>query len=366
MGFRCQRFRITRPYVLRVTAMNIGAAACACAIVAAINQSAGGAEVLRVFWMSLVYSFSIGMPASLLLPFIGEMLAGWRMAPRMAAIGASILVLTALGCLAAGVVFLLLGFVDRGTYWTEYWFAVRVAAFVGVAVGCTAFAYERLRERLEETTLELRTRQLEQERANKLFAEARLSSLESRIHPHFLFNTLNSIAALIPEDPKRAEEIVGRLAALLRFSLDSNRNSLVPLANEIKIVRDYLEIEKARFGERLRYSMDVPHELENAQVPPLAIQTLVENSVKHAIAHARDGGQITIAARAAAGGLELSIADSGPGFRMEQVRPGHGIENLIGRLSVLFGDAARLEAANHDGAAAVRLILPQIAAAHHR
>ncbi len=356
-------FRITRSYILRVAIINVIAAVGACAIVASMTQRASGFEVLRIFWMSLIYSFSIGLPASLLLPFVGEMLASWRMMPKMAVIGASILVLTALGCLAAGVLFLLLGFVDWSAYWTEYWFALRVAAFIGVAVGCTAFAYERLRDKLEETRLELRTRQLEQERADKLFAEARLSSLESRIHPHFLFNTLNSIAALIPEDPKRAEEIVARLAALLRFSLDSNRQSLVPLAQEIKIVRDYLEIEKARFGDRLAYSIDVPRELEGAQVPPLAVQTLVENSVKHAIAPKRDGGQVLIAARASENGMELLVSDTGPGFRVEQAPPGHGIDNLAGRLSVLFGDAARLESAADGGHPAVRLLLPQRAVA---
>ncbi len=113
-----------------------------------------------------------------------------------------------------------------------------------------------MRHRLQFATLELRTQQAEQERAYKLLAEARLSSLASRIHPHFLFNTLNSIASLIPTDPKRAEDTVGKLASLLRFSLSGNQAGLVPLSQELKIVRDYLEIERTRFGQRLRYTID--------------------------------------------------------------------------------------------------------------
>ncbi len=356
-------FSINRPYILRLTLVNLIAAAGASAIVAWLTQGGGTSGLLNVFWMASVYSFSIGMPAGLILPFVGEAAANWRMTPKLVLIGASILVLAAVGGLVAGVILVLLGLLDRGFYWTQYWFALRVSSVIGVAAGCTAFAYERLRDKLEETTLELRTRQLEQERAHKLFAEARLSSLESRIHPHFLFNTLNSIAALIPEDPKRAEEIVARLAALLRFSLDSNSRSLVPLAQEIKIVRDYLEIEKARFGDRLAYSIDVPREAENAQVPPLAVQTLVENSVKHAIAPKRAGGQVLIGARVSGSGVEIVVSDTGAGFRVEQAPRGHGIDNLAGRLGVLFGPAARLESAADGGRPAVRLVIPQSAAA---
>src|SRR5205823_3935058 len=123
----------------------------------------------------------------------------------------------------------------------------------------------------------------ERERALKLATEARLSSLESRIHPHFLFNTLNSISSLIQEDPVRAERLIERMAALLRFSLDSTNAGLVPLYQEMKIVRDYLEIERARFGDRLGFEVNIPAEFDRFEVPPLAIQTLVENSVKYAV-----------------------------------------------------------------------------------
>jgi two-component system, LytTR family, sensor histidine kinase AlgZ len=203
-------------------------------------------------------------------------------------------------------------------------------------------AYATLRGRLEETTLQLRTKELERERALKLATEAQLASLESRIHPHFLFNTLNSISSLIPEDPARAERLVEQMAALLRFSLDANQSGLVPLARELKIVGDYLEIERARFGDRLRYQIDVPTDLNESQIPPLSIQTLVENSVKYAIAPERAGGEIRITGARSNGSFRLEVSDPGPAFELESAPAGHGLDNLKGRLSTVFGDRAQL------------------------
>ncbi len=179
--------------------------------------------------------------------------------------------------------------------------------------------------KLQAATLELRTRQVEQERAYKLLAEAQLSSLESRIHPHFLFNTLNSIAALIPSDPQLAEDTVGKLASLLRFSLNANQSGLVPLSQELKIVRDYLEIEKTRFGPRLSYEIAVPETLEDVKVPPLALQSLVENSVKHVVSQRSQGATIQMPDRSwgrkipAASFSKSSTTD--PAFRSTPSRP---------------------------------------------
>jgi LytS/YehU family sensor histidine kinase len=184
-------------------------------------------------------------------------------------------------------------------------------------------------------------------------AQARLSSLESRLHPHFLFNTLNSILALIPENPVAAERMTERLAALLRFALDSNDRRTVSLEQELKIATDYLEIEKTRFGPRLNYSVDVPQHLMRTEVPPFSLQTLVENSVKHG------GGEIRISALNDNGRLILSVWDSGPGFpKDETVPPGHGLSNLRSRLAVLWGSGATLEFHREDSGTTVRISLP--------
>jgi LytS/YehU family sensor histidine kinase len=216
---------------------------------------------------------------------------------------------------------------------------------------------------LVRTTLELRTKELAEERARKIATEAQLRSLESRIQPHFLLNTLNSISSLIREDPARAERMVERLAALLRFSLDANRANVIPLSRELKIVRDYLEIEKARFGERLRYSIDAPQETSDLEVPPMAVQTLVENSVKHGVAPRREGGAIRIQARLCDQRLVLEISDDGPGFDQDALQSGHGLDLLQGRLAVLFGEQARLAIRRSDGHSVVSVSLPQRAVA---
>jgi LytS/YehU family sensor histidine kinase len=197
-------------------------------------------------------------------------------------------------------------------------------------------------------------------RALAVAAEARLASLESRVRPHFLFNSLNSAIALIPEDPARAEQVLERLSALLRFSLDANRTRLVPLGEELRIVVDYLEIERDRFGERLRYRIDVPAELETWTIPAFALQTLVENSVKYAVATRSGGGEIRVAAKRDGGRLELVVEDDGPGFTTAAAQEaGHGLDTLRARLDVLYGKAATLAApAPSTAGARVTLELP--------
>src|SRR5258707_5745317 len=266
-------------------------------------------------------------------------------------------------CLAGGLIacliFVAIGLMPRDLYWQEFLGSLKLATFLTMLAGFSIATYETLHSRLEETTLQLRTKELERERALKLATEAQLASLESRIHPHFLFNTLNSISSLIPDDPQRAERLVEQMAALLRFSLDSNHSGLVPLSSELKIVADYLEIEKARFGERLNYCIDLAADLNGAKVPPLSIQTLVENSVKFAIAPNRAGGEILISGRRDNGSLQVEVCDDGPGFTLESAPAGHGLDNLKGRLATLFGDKAALRLERREQNNYMRLSVPE-------
>src|SRR5580700_6105764 len=285
------------------------------------------------FGFSFVYAQCIGSLAFATIPRIWvascdvHTIARWSM--RVAAsFGASIV-----GCMIAGLIFVMLGWSPLGAYWDQFTGSLKIATFLTIVAGSVIAMFETMRSRLEQTTLQLRTKELERERALKLATEAQLASLESRIHPHFLFNTLNSISSLIPEDPERAERLVEQMAALLRFSLDANQAGLVPLAAELKVVADYLEIERARFGDRLRYRIEVAPDLENARVPALAVQTLVENSVKYAIAPNRAGGEIHIAGSRQNGCLIVAVTDQGPGFTLESAPAGHGLDNLKGRLA---------------------------------
>jgi two-component system sensor histidine kinase AlgZ len=153
--------------------------------------------------------------------------------------------------------------------------------------------------------------------------------------------------------------LVEQMAALLRFSLDANQSGLVPLSSELKIVADYLEIEKARFGERLRYRIDLPPDLNGAKVPPLSVQTLVENSVKFAIAPNRVGGEILISGQRENGHLRVEVCDDGPGFTLESAPSGHGLDNLKGRLATLFGQDAALTLERHEQHNHMRLSVPE-------
>lgn len=234
----------------------------------------------------------------------------------------------------------------------------KISVIVSLLIGVNEAAFDRLRGQLEDTQLKLKTEELERERALKLASESRLGALESRLHPHFLFNTLNSISSLIPSNPERAERLLERMAALLRFTLESHKSGVVDLGQEMKIAGDYLEIEQARLGARLRYGFETRGDMEGVRLPPLSVQTLVENSIKFAVAPNREGGEIRVFADRRNGSLWVDVADTGPGFILESAPPGHGLDNLRSRLAVLFGESAELTVSQADGWTTVSMKVP--------
>jgi sensor histidine kinase YesM len=267
---------------------------------------------------------------------------------------------TAVGTLIGSFGMLAIGIVSPGSFWSAYWFSFRIGLLITFLFGFGAVAFDTLKARLDHATVRLREQELERERAQKSAAEARLSSLESRIHPHFLFNTLNSISALIRHDPQRAERLIERLAALLRFSLDCPQLGAVSFEDEMRIVAGYLEIEKARFGDRLRYSIDVPPDMARLEVPPLAIQTLVENSVKYAVAPRREGGTIRVSARRDGGAVVIEVWDDGAAFDLAQAPGGHGLDNLQSRLNTRYGGKAAVAVRpEQQGGKALVVTLPE-------
>ena len=323
-----------------------------------IVQHANFSEAGRRFLASIVYSVVIGTPSALLLNWVGFRYT--ERFPRLVLlINTAVLLGSAtVGCLVAGLIFQAIGFQRRWEYWLEFKGSLPTCYVISLTVGLGISAFETMRHKLHSATIALKTQQAEQERAYKLLAEARLSSLASRLHPHFLFNTLNSIASLIPTDPKRAEETVSKLASLLRFSLNGNQGGLVPLNQELKIVRDYLDIERTRFGQRLRYTVDAPKALDDLKVPPLALQTLVENSIKHVVAQRAEGATISVSASAEGERVRLEVADDGPGFSLESITPEHGLDNLVSRLELLFGDRGQLSVARVNANTVVTLQFP--------
>lgn len=294
-------------------------------------------------FFSFVYSCCIGVEFFYSFHLFSERISRQSFPWNWCLLFLTVLVSAAIGYLTGGLILVAFGAFSFAEFLQSLARSLRFSLVLGLVFGISFFLYESLRVRLEATTLELRTKQLEEERARKLAIAAQLSSLESRVRPHFLFNTLNSITALIREEPMQAERMVERLSAMLRFSLDSNQRSLVLLRDELKIVTDYLEIEKARFGHRLRYSITVPSHLATVKIPPFALQTLVENSIKYAIASKRDGGEIIIQAASDGKFVRLEVRDDGPGCSEEAITTGHGLDNLRTRLDTLFGDQAALE-----------------------
>src|SRR5277367_1099574 len=358
--------RCRAKFALRVAVVNTAVALIPPFLLMALVNDISTRKLLESFGYSLIYSHCIGTIAFITIPRVWiacENSNAWvRWTVRLASLfGASVT-----GSLIAGVVFVLIGWVPLRSYWLQFTGSLKIATFMTVLAGSVITMYESFHARLEETTLALRTKELERERALKLATEAQLASLESRIHPHFLFNALNSISSLIPEDPKRAERLVEQMAALLRFSLDANHAGLVPLDREMKIVSDYLAIEQARFGDRLRFQIDERGETLGSEVPPLAIQTLVENSVKHAISPNRAGGEVCVSVARENGSLHVQVSDEGPEFTLDQSASGHGLDLLRSRLAALYGPRGSLSLARDGGHNRITLSVPQDGGGHAR
>jgi len=178
--------------------------------------------------------------------------------------------------------------------------------------------------------------------------EAELRALKSQVNPHFIFNSLNSLRALIEEDPARARQAVTQLANLLRYSLQSGQLETVPFEDELRVVNDYLALEQVRHEERLRLRLDVAPETLQLPIPPMLLQTLVENAVKYGISMRPEGGEIAIIARRENGSLRLQVTNPGA-LETDPVRlnpaggsTGLGLANAANRLRLLFGDQATL------------------------
>jgi signal transduction histidine kinase len=208
--------------------------------------------------------------------------------------------------------------------------------------------------------LEAREREAQVARLSEQLAGARFAALQSRMNPHFLFNTLNTIVVLMRDDDRPAAvRIVERLGDVLRTTLYSHRSQEVTLEAELKLVRQYVAIEEARFSDRLRAEFNVDNSLLSAAVPGFALQHLVENAIRHGIAKRLEAGALTISARRTGDVLELSVTDDGPGFVETHFPEGHGLENTRERLAALYGGKASLVVASKkEGGTVATLSLP--------
>lgn len=188
--------------------------------------------------------------------------------------------------------------------------------------------------------------ELKLEAANR---EVELNILRSQLNPHFLFNALNSIRALIDENPEKSREAITQLSNILRNILSAQKSKEIHFEDEISIVKDYLSLEKIRYEERLDYSFDIDPRTFHFSIPPLMIQTLVENAIKHGIAKLPKGGKIKIHSRLAYPMWFISIINTGR-INHDNKNNGIGIKNTLDRLELLYGNKAhfKLEQINDD------------------
>lgn len=222
---------------------------------------------------------------------------------------------------------------------------------------------ERMRSLAAQLALAVeRLRLVERERALvRQTADAEMAALRAQINPHFLFNALNTVAALIRDRPEEAEETVEHLAGLFRDVLTASGQTLVPLRDELRLAERYLQVEKARFQDALTVDVSVDPSLLDVQVPAFAVQTLVENAVKHGIERKRGGGHVTVHARRAADRddtLEVTVSDTGAGLPADGATFGVGLSNVRDRLQLLYGDDAVLAVRALDPGARATLHLP--------
>jgi two-component system, LytTR family, sensor histidine kinase AlgZ len=220
-----------------------------------------------------------------------------------------------------------------------------------IALPSVAFEQQRKRALRSE-------RQARAERQAAL--EAQLAALSARMQPHFFFNSVNTVASLIPEDPDRAEQTLIRLADILRYALEGGRTRFVSLQRELEMVRDYLEVQQARFESKLRWSIDAAPELAGVAVPRLFLQPLVENAVLHGVAQRSTGGEVRVRARLEASSAWIEVTDDGVGPDASQHHGnGTALVDLAARLQLLYGAEGRLESeARAGGGFRVRVTVP--------
>jgi signal transduction histidine kinase len=312
-------------------------------------------SIVRSMPLGLALSGGITAFVYALFPIAFHVTASWPRPAAWVIYVVTIVVCATGGTALAATVPFLIGVIDARDIAVVFLQNIGGTIPVSIVIGVVMILLNIAKARLSATELSLKAQQLERERAEKLAAEAQLASLSSRVQPHFLFNTLNSISGLIREQPAEAEAMIEHLSSLLRSSLDDRET--IPLAHELRLATDYLEIQRTRLGSRVRYELAVASHITGT-IPPFAVQTLVENSIKHVAGRRAEGVAMRIAATHDAGQLVVSVTDDGPGFDPDAMKAGHGLDVLERRLRAVFGSAASIEFDRAPGAMTVCLRVP--------
>jgi sensor histidine kinase YesM len=182
---------------------------------------------------------------------------------------------------------------------------------------------------------------VEMSKLKELKAQAEINSINARINPHFLYNSLNSIAGLVKSEPSKAEKMALSLSDMFRFSINRNNDQFLTIKEEVEVVRTYLEIEQIRFGDKLEYVIEVDGNCEELKIPRFLIQPLVENAVKHGVSKIEETGIIRLGIKQLNERLIIAVSDNGPAFP-EGLVGGYGIQGIYDLLNLIYGDQAEL------------------------
>jgi sensor histidine kinase YesM len=222
-----------------------------------------------------------------------------------------------------------------------FWRIVAIDGIIGAILALIIGAFMKLKMQVECAQTRLREQEVAVRELAVAASQAQARALQSQINPHFLFNTLNTISALVEDDPKAARQTIGQLADLFRYTLGCTHADAVTLGEEVQFVRDYLSIERARFRKRLR--VELPEGLlPDVRIPGLVLQPLVENAIKHGIAPLIDGGSVQVKVDPSPAGVRVSVRNTADDHALPEssamFRPGHALENVRARLRIFTGE----------------------------
>jgi sensor histidine kinase YesM len=212
----------------------------------------------------------------------------------------------------------------------------------------TAFAFQSYLSWKEANEALAKKKEAEQNLI-QLKTKAELDAIRSKLNPHFLFNTMNSVMSLIHSDPRKAEEMLQKFSDLLRNIQQINKKEFIELSEEIEIVDEYLSIEKIRFDKKLIYKIMVDDEIKKVPVPAMILQPVVENSIKHGISSGESGNIIISAQKATPGNIILKVSDSGNGFLDSGTGNGFGLSGIKERLELIYGSGHSFRVTNNGG-----------------
>ncbi len=305
------------------------------------------------FWENMLHSQLIGIGIASLISLITRYQK--RNAPTLATMLFSIVAGVFLGIVLAQ---LLLRGVDFWQQWQPENTMIMVkSVLVSLLIALMITAFFAQRAIRLETQQKLIRQELKQKEIENQLGATELKLLQAQIEPHFLFNTLSNILGLIDQQPEQAKSMLHSLTQYLRVGLKRTREAQSKVADEVKLLQAYLEIQKIRMGERLQYQIDIDKQAEPIPLPPLLIQPLVENAIKHGLEKKIEGGRVDVSFACQDKQLVIEVKDSGTGMEQNNEQ-GIGLQNIANRLKSLYGKQASLQLLpNETGGLLVRIII---------